>query len=163
MIVAIFLFVQDKFDLFNISWKEEGSVEELEGGEENIDANYVEIDTLSGVAVRVDVEIADNDAERSRGLSGRTYLGEFEGMLFIFDSEVDNLFWMKDMKIPLDIIFIDSQDKIVYISKNQQPCTDTFCPSISSDVSFQYVLEINSGFCEKNQIEAGCGMIQYLE
>jgi len=115
------------------------------------------------LAIRVDVDIADTDVERSRGLSGRKYLGDYEGMLFVYESEVSNPFWMKDMLIPLDIIFIDNDDFIVDIKENQQPCEENYCPSISSSEPFQYVLEVNSGFCEENSIEEGYRVVQYLQ
>jgi uncharacterized membrane protein (UPF0127 family) len=70
---------------------------------------------------------------------------------------------MKDMLIPLDILFIDSQGYIVDMALAQQPCVTTSCSAISSSEPFQYVLEVNSGFCEENDIEEGYLVIQYLE
>ncbi len=173
MIAGIFLFVQDRFDLFEISLKDGQSVQsesdtksEEEGGDFNIDSKseqYVEIQIPNGLNVRVDVEIADDDFKRSRGLSGRRYLGDYEGMFFVFDSEVNTPFWMKNMLIPLDILFIDSQNIIVDIWQDQQPCTEHYCPSIYSHENFKYVLEVNSGFCKENSIEEGYSVVQYLE
>lgn len=176
MIVGIFMFVQERFDIFDVSWKDE-IVEEVQeisksddegekksdSEQEYVDENYVEINIPNGLSIRVDVDIADTDIERSRGLSGRKYLGDYEGMLFIYESEVSNPFWMKDMLIPLDIIFIDKDDFIVNIKENQQPCEENYCPSISSLEPFQYVLEVNSGFCEENSIEEGYRVVQYLQ
>jgi len=166
MIVAIFLFVQDRFNLFDVTWKDEKIVlfensENLD--QESVEGNYVEIQIPNGLAVRVDIEIADSDVERSVGLSNRRYLGDYEGMLFIFDNEVQTPFWMKDMLIPLDILFIDSQGYIVDMAVAQQPCVSTSCPAISSSKLFQCVLEVNSGFCEENDIEEGYLVVQYLE
>ncbi|MDD3474967.1 MAG: DUF192 domain-containing protein [Candidatus Dojkabacteria bacterium] len=170
MIVGIFLIVQDKFNLFNISWKDGTIVvnDEFEG-EENSEGtpsddeeSYVEIEIPNGLAVRVGVEIADDDLERSRGLSGRSSLGDYEGMLFVFQNEVNNPFWMKDMLISLDIVFIDSDNFIVDIKGNQQPCSDTYCPSVYSNENFMYVLEVNSDFCAENDIEVGYHVVQYL-
>jgi hypothetical protein len=84
-------------------------------------------------------------------------------MLFVFESVVNSPFWMKDMIIPLDILFIDSQGYIVDIKEEQQPCSGNYCPPISSKESFMYVLEVNSGFCEENGIEEGYRMVQYLQ
>ena len=174
MIVGIFMFVQDRFDIFEVTFRDE-VVEEIkeianieskieDNSVENVNDNeqYVEISISNGLSVRVNVDIADTDLKRSRGLSGRKYLGDYEGMFFIFDSEVINPFWMKDMLIPLDILFIDSDNYIVDIREIQQPCVDSYCPSISSKESFQYVLEVNSGFCEENRIEEGYHVVQYL-
>jgi uncharacterized protein len=171
MIAGIFLFVQDRFDLFDVSFKDEQTVQSEEAyseGHEEIlkvseQEDYVEINIPNGLAVRVDVDVAKTDAQRSRGLSGRRYLGDYEGMLFVFQSVVNSPFWMKDMLIPLDIMFIDSQNYIVDIKENQQPCSANYCPPISSKDSFMYVLEVNAGFCEENSIEDGYRVVQYLQ
>jgi hypothetical protein len=175
MIVGIFLFVQDRFELFDVSWKDGTELQEqlfntpeeqnteTDSPEEETENDYVEINIPNGLAVRVDVDIADTDVKRSRGLSGRSFLGDYEGMLFVFDSEVSNPFWMKDMLIPLDIMFIDSQNYIVDIAKSQQPCSGIYCPPIASTEPFQYVLEVNSGFSEENNIEEGYRVVQYLQ
>jgi uncharacterized membrane protein (UPF0127 family) len=172
MIVGIFMFVQDRFDIFDISWKEEianeitkEKTQESDGSEEVIikGENYVEINISNGLIVRVDVDIADTDIKRSMGLSGRRSLGDYEGMLFIYENEVNNPFWMKDMLIPLDIIFIDREGYIVDIKEDQQPCIENYCPSIPAKERFQYVLEVNAGFCKGNSIEEGNRMVQYLQ
>jgi uncharacterized membrane protein (UPF0127 family) len=169
------MFVQDRFDIFDVSFKDEVVQEvkeivniESDENEEsaevsNSDENYVEINIPNGLSVRVDVDIADTDVERSRGLSGRKLLGDYEGMLFVYEGEVDNPFWMKDMLIPLDIIFIDNGNIIVDIKEKQQPCSNSYCPSLYPNESYQYVLEVNSGFCEENGIEKGYSMVQYLQ
>jgi hypothetical protein len=170
MIVGIFLLVQNRFDLFNISWKDGSIIVNDQSEDEESDKNpiseddesYVEIEIPSGLAVRVNVETADDDLARSRGLSGRSSLGDYEGMLFIFQNEVNNPFWMKDMLIPLDIIFIDYEGNVVDIKENQQPCSTNYCPSIHSTEDFMYVLEVNSNFCMENGIEEGYRMVQYL-
>lgn len=173
MIAGIFLFVQDRFDLFDVSWKDaEVLQEQTESDSEKVGVTnsqtssgekYIEINIPNDLAVRVDVDIADSDVEIRRGLSGRRYLGDYEGMFFIFDSQVNNPFWMKDMLIPLDIIFIDSENFIVHIAENQQPCSDTYCPNIFSNQPYQYVLEVNANFCEENDIEEGYSVVQYLQ
>ena len=164
MIVAIVWFVQDRYELFDINWEDGVSIDINQGDDENdVDTPYVEVELKSGLRVRVDVEIADTDAKRSRGLSGRSFLGDYEGMLFIFSEDVNNPFWMKDMLIPLDIIFINSEGEIVDIKENQLPCLPDICPTISSDYFYRYVLEVNAGFCEENGIDIGDVVIQYLE
>jgi len=65
-------------------------------------------------------EIADTLGERERGLSGKQSLGDDKGMLFIFEEETLPGFWMKDMKFPIDILWIDENKKIVGIEKNMQ-------------------------------------------
>ena len=168
MIAGIFLFVQNRFGLFDVSWKDGTVVVDSESEEDSEEVvsidnqSYVEIEIPNGLSVRVNVEIVDDDLSRSIGMSGRSSLGDYEGMLFIFQNEVNNPFWMKDMLIPLDILFIDSDGYIVDIKEGQQPCSATYCTSIYSKENFMYVLEVNSGFCSNNDIEVGYHMVQYL-
>jgi len=101
------------------------------------------------------IEIAQSQEERERGLMFRQALKEDEGMLFIFPSEEFHSFWMKNTLIPLDIIWINKENKIVYIQHNALPCTSDPCPSYTSKQKAIYVLEINAGFVEKYNFEEG--------
>lgn len=100
------------------------------------------------------VEIADNPAERAKGLMFRKELKEDSGMLFIFPNNEKHSFWMMNTFIPLDIIWIDENLEIVYIHENAQPCKDE-CNSIMPDRDAKYVLEIDSGLAEKYKIKIG--------
>ena len=100
------------------------------------------------------VEISDNDIERSVGLMYRTSLSENNGMLFIFESQGIYSFWMKNTFIPLDIIWVHENFKIVYIYENAQPCRES-CNSITPNKDAKYVLEINSGLAEKYKMKVG--------
>lgn len=177
MIVGIFVLVQNKFDLFDVKLlNSDGSdsnivdilpldiVKDNENDEsdENTDDPYVEIHLPTGLKVRVDVEVADTQQKQILGLSGRRYLGDYEGMFFVYDDSVNNPFWMKDMYIPLDILFIDSDGYIVDIKEDQQECTEIYCPHIYSKSPYQFVLEVNANFCESNGIEVGYSVVQYL-
>ncbi len=102
--------------------------------------------------VEIRVEIADTPAERETGLMHRDSLAEDAGMLFILDDEEVVGFWMKDTRIPLDIIFIDSNWRIVNIRRSAQPCTEEPCESYFSDEPVRYVLEVNAGFAEQHSI-----------
>lgn len=105
--------------------------------------------------LKIYAEIADNDTARETGLSGREKIPENMGMLFIFDSEHRLGFWMPDMKFPLDMIFFDSNYKIVDIAENEQPCaTKSDCPVYVSKPA-KYVLEVNAGVVKKNKIKIG--------
>lgn len=105
---------------------------------------------------KIKVEIADEESKRIRGLSGREFLGENEGMLFIFKNKDFHRFWMKDMKIPLDFIWIQ-ENRIVDIMENVLP------PKNSTDKLSVYfpkepidkVLEVNAGWSKKNNIKIG--------
>ena len=100
------------------------------------------------------VEIADNQIERSQGLMFRKELEENSGMLFLFESSGKHSFWMKNTLIPLDMIWIDENLEIVFIFENAQPCEET-CDSITPDKNAKYVLEINSGLVEKYNFKIG--------
>ncbi len=101
------------------------------------------------------VEVADTIGERSKGLSFRSDLDEEAGMLFVFDQDGYYEFWMKDTKIPLDIIWINSNHTVVYVENNASVCGETICPSYSSHNPAHYVLEINGGLASKIGISKG--------
>ncbi len=111
---------------------------------------------VSGKTINVDV--ANTEAKRSLGLAKRSSLGTDSGMLFVFDKKqaVVN-FWMKDMEIPLDIIWI-SEGKIVKIDKEvpaQKGVGDNMLTIYPSGRPIDYVLEVNSGYTTKNNIKVG--------
>jgi len=102
-----------------------------------------------------DVEIAQTSTQRERGLMGRRELGENKGMLFVFNKEGSYSFWMKNTLIPLDIIWIDSNGKAVFISENTQPCQRLICPSINPPDKAKFVLEINANVCAQIGLTVG--------
>jgi len=105
-------------------------------------------------------EIADTPEERAWGLMYRTYLEPLYGMIFIFASESSNLtFIMKNVLIPLDIIWLNHDKTIIYISSNTPPCTSkiTECPTYAPppNLSAQYVIEINGGLAQRLNLTPG--------
>ena len=161
-VIVIFYFVQDKFDIFDISFDDgKKKVEEIIKGddEEEDKEDNIEIYNLDGDPIVVKVDVADEDAERVQGLSGRGVMGDYEGMLFIFEKEGLYNFWMKDMLIPLDFIFIDDHGFVVDTMERVSPCTSDMCPMFSSDSPFKYVVEVNSGFVESNRIGVGNSVV----
>jgi uncharacterized membrane protein (UPF0127 family) len=102
--------------------------------------------------ILLDIEIADNDEERMRGLMDRQTLPDNTGMLFIFPNDEPRSFWMKNTYISLDIIYINSSKEIVSIQKYTQP-KSTY--SIPSEKPAMYVLEVNAGFTDKYGINPG--------
>ena len=97
---------------------------------------------------RFKVEIADDDAERMRGLMFRDSLAEDRGMLFIFEREEPLAFWMKNTKIPLDIIYFDADRKLVSVA-TAPPCGTPQCPNYPSDAPARYTLELKAGTVRK--------------
>ena len=103
----------------------------------------------------IHAELAQNPFARTRGLMFRKSLPADSGMLFVFPNEAIQSFWMKNTKIPLDLIFISVDDKIVDIKNNFLPCTVDSCPVYQSVAPAKYVLEINAGEVEKEGINIG--------
>jgi uncharacterized membrane protein (UPF0127 family) len=102
--------------------------------------------------IKIAIEIADDEAERMRGLMDRFTLPDSAGMFFIFPDESLRSFWMKNTYISLDIIYINANKEIVSIQKYTQPQTTT---SIPSERPAKYVLEVNAGFTDKIGINPG--------
>jgi len=99
------------------------------------------------------VEVARNYEARAGGLSGRGSLPENTGMLFVFEEPGNYSFWMKDMKFPIDIIWLDKNKKVVYITENAKPIS--YPERFQTPEPAQYVLEVNGGWAREHGIEAG--------
>jgi uncharacterized membrane protein (UPF0127 family) len=108
--------------------------------------------------IEIVVDIAETNEEIIQGLSGRKSLGVNEGMLFLFESNSMLSFWMKDMLIPIDIIWI-ADNSIVDIHKNiPAPDAETpyaNLPLYTPEKPINYVLEVNAGFAEQNNFNVG--------
>ena len=102
-----------------------------------------------------EVEVVTTPQERARGLMFREHLDPDKGMLFIFDWEAVHPFWMKNTLIPLDIIWIDRNKEVVFISKDAQPCEEEPCPTINPYKKAKYVLEVCGGTADKIGLEVG--------
>ena len=86
------------------------------------------------------------------GMRYRISLPKDDGMLFVFDHAGDHAFWMKDVEISLDIIFINEDDKVVYIHENATPQSTA---PITSGKATRYVVEANAGWCRDKNIVIG--------
>lgn len=106
----------------------------------------------------VSVEIADEPQEHTIGLMHRASLDKDAGMLFIFDDEQVRTFWMKNTKIPLDMIFISEDKKIIDIQE-AEPCTEDPCTFYTSKEKAQYVLEVNRGYTKTKNIKRGDAIV----
>ncbi|MCX6764810.1 MAG: DUF192 domain-containing protein [Candidatus Nealsonbacteria bacterium] len=105
------------------------------------------------------VELAKTDEELKRGLMFKKELNPDSGMLFVFDKEKIYPFWMKNTLIPLDIIWLNEEKEIVFMSKNTPPCFENNCKSIVPDKESKYVLEISGGVSDKINLEIGDKLI----
>ena len=118
------------------------------------DGNWVEVG-----GHRYTVEIADDDPERARGLMFRDQMDTDAGMLFIHDREEPQAYWMKNTKIPLDILYFDNARKLVAKSLNTPPCSaGDACPNYPSNAPARFVLELNAGEAEKLKLQDGAEM-----
>lgn len=109
--------------------------------------------TLNNAAVNV--EIASTPEKMEKGLMGREFLGEKNGMLFIFSDEQKRSFWMKNTLISLDIIFISKDMKVVDIKQDFSPCRFILCNSYTSKEKAMYALEVNANFTQRYNISIG--------
>lgn len=105
-------------------------------------------DTLSVI----DIEIADNDQKRARGLMYRRSIPENAGMLFIHNWEDIQSFWMKNTYISLDMVFVNAAKEIVTIHAATAPLKEWNYTSTSPAL---YVVEVNAGYCARNKIGVG--------
>ena len=101
------------------------------------------------------VEIAADPDLRAQGLMYRDQLRPATGMLFFFPADGEYGFWMKNTLIPLDMIWIDSNRKIVHIKTDVPPCRIEQCPSYDPGVASRYVLELAAGEAAKQQLKVG--------
>lgn len=112
--------------------------------------------TLSIGGIELLVDLATTSEDQSKGLSIKDNMSELNGMLFVFDTLKKHSFWMKDMKFPIDIIWIDENHKIVHIEKKLEPCLFLIpCPSFSPEHDSLYVLEVVANFTNKYNINKG--------
>ncbi len=112
----------------------------------------VVVETRAGARHVVQVELARTPAERSRGLMERTQLGADAGMLFLFDETSAHAFWMKNTLIPLDLIFIGEDGRVVGVVARAIP--GDLSPRSAGGAS-RYVLEVNGGWTEAHGVAAG--------
>ena len=101
---------------------------------------------------KIDVELAENRDEILQGLMYRRSMDDSKGMLFIFEQEEPQSFWMKNTVIPLDIIYVNSKMEIVKIFKNTVPFSEK---SLPSEKPATYVVEVIGGYTDKYGIREG--------
>src|SRR3989338_1411714 len=100
-----------------------------------------------------EIELADDQARRALGLSGRKFLPEGNGLFFIFEKPDLYPFWMKEMDFPIDIIWIDENKKIIDLTEDARP--DSYPQTFVSKNPALYVLDVNAGTIKKYEIKIG--------
>jgi uncharacterized protein len=105
---------------------------------------------------RYKVEIADEEAERERGLMFRDELAPGTGMIFLHDREEPQAYWMKNTRIALDILYFDSRRKLVAQQRDVPPCSlGDGCPPYPSNAPARFVLELNAGEAARLKLQDG--------
>jgi len=113
--------------------------------------------TFLPVDISIKAEVAGTELARQKGLMHRTHLGEKEGMLFYFDQSGYHSFYMYNTRIPLSVIFLDEDLRIVDI-QDMAPClaeNPSACPIYTPRAACKYVIEVNQGFVRKYGIKVG--------
>jgi uncharacterized membrane protein (UPF0127 family) len=105
--------------------------------------------------IRLDVEVADEKPEQDRGLMGRRLDGDGEGLLFVYRKATPRIFWMRDTPVSLDMLFFDSEFRLVALIANAEPLSDHL---LKSHVPAQYVLEVAAGFSARHSVGMGSQM-----
>lgn len=125
---------------------------------QNSDKQILIVDEAGNTKTIVRIELAETPDKRAKGLGGRTSLASDSGMLFVFNKPSKYQFWMKEMKIPLDFIWIKG-DQVVDILANVPPPqpnqSDQTLPIYAPVTDVDRVLEVNSGFVASNSIKVG--------
>ena len=101
---------------------------------------------------KIDIEIAGDDDARSTGLMYRNKLAENQGMIFIFQQERPQSFWMRNTVLSLDMIFVNAENVIVKIRKETIPFDES---QYTSEKPAKYVVEVNAGYTDKFGIKEG--------
>jgi uncharacterized membrane protein (UPF0127 family) len=105
--------------------------------------------------IRLTPVVMDSPHELSRGLTREDYIEDSSGALFIFEKEGYHRFWTKDMKFPVDILWINEDWQVVEITRDAQPSFGRECPSYFPKRPARYALEINSGLADRFNITVG--------
>jgi len=158
VIIVVILFDISLFPVVNSLFNTaEGFENFLKGFESIPNDRYLQAKVIiNGFELRVYLAVTND--QQIKGLSVKDHLKENEGMLFVYEQPSRQGFWMKDMKFPIDIIWLDNNGTVVYIKNSLQPCIMTFaflCPTYTPDKDSLYVLETGSGFSKKHGIKIG--------
>jgi len=146
----VLLLLAGTFSAFSIffGFQKNKSRLEVEGGLPSISI----LDSRAREKAVFFVEIAKTVAERTKGLMFRESLAMDQGMLFVFPDEAKRWFWMKNTRIPLDMIFCNQDGMIVGLIKEAEANSKSV---FTVDIESMYILEVNAGLVEKYGIKEG--------
>jgi uncharacterized membrane protein (UPF0127 family) len=112
---------------------------------------FIQVFLPNGKAVTA--ELAITDFERAKGLMFREQINPDQGMLFVFEDEGLHSFWMKNMVISIDILWLNKEKRIVHIEERVPPCKEDPCPPYASKIPAMYVLELKTGSIQENNLK----------
>ena len=118
-------------------------------------ATGAEMKTVSLRGATFMVEVAETSEQQSRGLMFRKSMPQDSGMLFVFEEEEIQPFYMKNTFIPLDIIWMDKDKRIVFIKKRAPACNGDKYELIDPGKKARYVLELNAGASDSIGLQIG--------
>ena len=125
----------------------------VEGGKATPPQNSADPQVKVVKNLDLNLEVADTDAKREQGLSGRSKLPDNQGMLFSFEQPSFQSFWMKDMSFSLDFLWLDENKEIVDLTQNVAP--ETYPGTFSPKKPVKYVVEVGAGYVEANSLKIG--------
>ena len=105
--------------------------------------------------VVIQVEVTQTPTERATGLMNRQSLPLDRGMLFVFEQPGLHFFWMKNTLLPLDIVWLSHDKRVLHIEENVPPCKKDPCPAYGPPMKSLYVLEVNAGVAQRQGLSAG--------
>ena len=123
----------------DVKFRKEGELKFLEGKTDKLIS-------------KIDIEVASTPEEEQQGLMYRRSMADSLGMLFMFDTEEAQSFWMKNTYIPLDIIYVNAKKEIVSISQDCKPLSEDAIPSIGNA---KYVVEVIGGYAAQKGLKKG--------
>jgi hypothetical protein len=103
----------------------------------------------------VKVELARTPEERAQGLMFRESMPADRGMLFVFEREEPQTFYMKNCHFPQDWVFLDADGTVTEVMADRPPCPADPCPAWTSKKPALFVLELNAGAAKRHGIEPG--------
>jgi uncharacterized membrane protein (UPF0127 family) len=110
--------------------------------------------------VTIQAELADTPQKRAKGLMYRETLARDRGMLFTFAEAQPWTFWMKNTRIPLDIVWMDGKKRIIHVERNVPVChrTDDGCPQYQPNENAMFVLELPAGMADTLKLQRGISL-----
>ncbi|WP_185871642.1 DUF192 domain-containing protein [Blattabacterium cuenoti] len=112
---------------------------------------------------KIDIELAYLDTEKKNGLKYRSYIKENRGMLFLLKNQEEyKQINMKNVQIPLDIVYIDQFDTVIFVNKYINPMKDIEIINFPSNTNIKYILEVNAGMTNKWGVKEGLTKISWV-